>query len=123
MPASWLFLIILNHLNKLLSVAQPIRRLQMPAATEMNKRGFLLQASIPSSPLGLFPSLPPSPSPFDVRHTGSLTSEDVVISMLRSLGKSRCTLQAEATFSAYLLVSEKHPLLITVHSHSEIWTN
>ena len=119
-----LFLIvILMHLNKLLSVVQPIRRLQMPAAKEMNKRGFLLQASIPFSPLWLFPSLPPSPSPFDVHHTCSLTSEDVVISILRSLGQSRCTLQAEVTFSAYLLVSEKYPLLTTVHSHPEIWTN
>ena len=97
MPASWLFLIILMHLNKLLSVAQPIRRLQMPAATEMNKRGFLLQASFPSLPFDF--SLSPHPLLTCATLAKTLTNENVIFSILRALEQSRCTLQAEATFS------------------------
>ena len=47
--------------NKLLITAQPIRNLRRPASAEMNKRGFLYQASLSLSPQT--PSFSPSPYP------------------------------------------------------------
>ena len=48
------------HANKLLTTAQPIKYLRPPAPAEMNKRGFLKQASLTLSPQSpsLFPFLP-----------------------------------------------------------------
>ena len=51
----------------LLITAQPIRNLRTPASADMNKRGFLEQASPPPlpNPLPFFPSsLSPTPYPF-----------------------------------------------------------
>ena len=68
MPSSCLSLTLIHariHANKLLITAQPIRNLRTPASAEMNKRGFLWQASLPLSPLppSLFPFFP-IPYPF-----------------------------------------------------------
>ena len=53
MPSSCFSLTLIHariHANKLLITAQPIRNLRTPASAEMNKRGFLEQASLPLSP-------------------------------------------------------------------------
>ena len=70
MPLSCFCLSLIHtriHANKLLITAQPIRTLRMPASAEMNKRGFLQQASLTLSPQSpsLFPFLP-IPLPFSV---------------------------------------------------------
>ena len=65
MPSSCLSLTLIHariHANKLLITAQPIRNLWTPASAEMNKRGFLWQASLPLSPLP--PPFFPIPYPF-----------------------------------------------------------
>ena len=68
MPSSCLSHTLIHariHANKLLITVQPIRNLWTPASAEMNKRGFLQQASLPLSPQS--PSLflfPPIPYPF-----------------------------------------------------------
>ena len=78
MPSSCLSLTLIHariHANKLLITAQPIRNLRTPASAEMNKRGFLWQASLPLSPLppSLFPFFPfsLSPTPFDACYAGN----------------------------------------------------
>ena len=61
MPSSCLSLTLIHariHANKLLITAQPIRNLRTPASAEMNKRGFLLQVSLPL--------YPPPPLPFSL---------------------------------------------------------
>ena len=60
----------------LLITAQPIRNLRTPASADMNKRGFLEQASPPPlpNPPPLFPFLPIPyplpPTPFDACYAG-----------------------------------------------------
>ena len=53
MPSSCLSLTLIHariHANKLLIKAQPISNLRTPASSEINKRGFLQQASLTLSP-------------------------------------------------------------------------
>ena len=65
----------------LLITAQPIRNLRTPASADMNKRGFLEQASPPPlpNPPPLFPFLPIPyplpPTPFDACYAGYISME------------------------------------------------
>ena len=79
MPLSCFCLSLIHtriHASKLLITAQPIRNLRMPASAEMNKRGFLQQASLTLSPQSpsLFPFLP-IPLPFSVTPAATQVSE------------------------------------------------
>ena len=65
------------HVNMLLITAQPIRNLRTPVSADMNKRGFLEQASPPPlpNPPPLFPFLPiPYPLPLSTPATQAKTA-------------------------------------------------